>query len=559
MAMAAPKPSEMFSDATSGTEVVERFEDYKSSLAETHKQYGGGGYVMTAERGLVKDTSGAGSALAEIQKSLTPEQLASLGGELAALNGVTAELGKDWSIPAAANNTALTPYDLEAPAKLLVPRNTPLRNRLPRTKGQGLAVEYRRVLGWSNSSTGGVADKLPFTDSQADPGPTFGSLALRRGQKIQYASDVKTVSYVEMSLSDQVNWKAQFAGQGFQDIRSLSQTALLWAHMTGEEKAILYGRGASAKGYAGAISAPTISVLAATGGTVAAGTYYIKVTARGGGGASVPSSEVNTGALSGGDDKFTITVTSEPTGALGYDVYIGTTTNVNTYVGSFTGTTYVVTTTPATGGAAVPSSDTTVSSGGYDGYLTVLADPTLSGYVRRVNGNVFDGTTPANSLGDAPFQDAFSSLYGATTGANGTKLQADPDEIWLDGNVRRKLGDFVKLNANATGYRIALTEDQSTSGVTIGSVAAAIQNQTTGKMVDLNVHPFMPQGAALILSNTLPVPDSEIQSTVEIRSVQDYMAVEWPTIQFTWDTSTYWMGTMVHYAPQWSGCLLGLS
>lgn len=560
MAFAVPKPSEMFSDAHSGTEVMERFEAYKGSLSEVHKEYGRGGYVMT-DRGLVRSGAGVPEAFAAIKKSLTPDQLASLSGELDAVGGITADLGKDWSIPAAGGNVNLVPYDLTAPAKLLVPRNTPLRNSLPRTKGIGLACEYRRILGWTNSSTGGVANALPFMDSQVDPGPTFGALQLRRGPKISYASDTKTVSYVEMSLSDQVNWKAQYSGQGFQDVRQLSQTALLWSHLIGEEKALLWSRGASGKGYAGAVAAPTITIATSgTGGAVAAGTYYVKVTALGGAGESVPSAEVNTGALSGGASQFTITVSNEPVGALGYNVYISTTTNAETFVGSFSGNKFTVTTTPATGGAAVPSTDSTVSALGYDGFLTVALNPALSGYVGRVNGKVYDPTNPANSLGDGPWQDAFATLYGATSGVNGTKRQADPDEIWVDGNIRRKLGDFVKSSAGgASGYRIALSQSEATGGVTIGAVASAIQNQVTGKMVDLNVHPFMPPGVSLIRSRTLPVPDSEIANTAEVRCVQDYMAREWPEIQMTFDQSTYWLGTLVHYAPEWSGALAGLS
>jgi hypothetical protein len=37
------------------------------------------------------------------------------------------------------------------------------------------------------------------------------------------------------------------------------------------------------------------------------------------------------------------------------------------------------------------------------------------------------------------------------------------------------------------------------------------------------------------------------------------MSVEWPVIQFTYDVSTYWFGTLVHYAPAWSGLILGLN
>jgi hypothetical protein len=68
----------------------------------------------------------------------------------------------------------------------------------------------------------------------------------------------------------------------------------------------------------------------------------------------------------------------------------------------------------------------------------------------------------------------------------------------------------------------------------------------------------MPAGASFINSRVLPIPNSNIGETVEIVEVQPYMAVDWPQIQFTWDSSTYWFGTAVHYAPKWSAAILGI-
>lgn len=565
MGYAAPKPSEMFSDARDGAEVAERFEVYKTTLSECHQRAQGGGRQFRPGEGIVNTGQGEqiASRVEAITKGLSADALASVQGELDALKAATADLSKDWSLTFP-NSDGLVPYDLEAPAKLLVPRITPLRNMLPRGKGVGTARQFRRILGWTNSGVGGVSDAMAFMNSETVSNQFGGISGFRRGAKITYASDSKSVNYVEQGLSDSVTWKAQFAGQGFQDIRSLSQTALLWATMGAEERALLFGRGASGSGYAGAVSAPTISVASSgTGGAVAAGTYYIKVTARAGGGESVASGEVNTGALTGSTNKFTITVSSEPAGALGYNLYIGTSAGAETFVASFAGDTYTVTTTPAGGGAAVPGADTSVNANGYDGFLTVQSDPSQSGYVKRVNALVYDAATPSNSLGDAPWQDAFVSLYGANVnpggGAGQDKRMADPDDIWVDGAIRRSLGDYVKSSAGgAAGYRIALTEGDATGGVRLGSIVSGIENQITGKMVNLQVHPYMPIGCSLIRSRSLPVPDSEVSNTSEVVNVQDYMSIEWPVLQFTYDQSTYMFGTLVHYAPAWSGMLIGL-
>ncbi|MEV0968507.1 hypothetical protein [Microtetraspora glauca] len=564
MGYAAPTPSEMFSDTQDPAQVAARFEDYKGKLAASHAKAAQGDTAFVPGQGIVVDGSRRQAALAErveaITKGLSADQLTAIQGDLDALKGTLADIGKDITLTSPLSS-GLVPYDLEAPAKLLVPRMTPLRNSIPRGKGQGTARQFKRILGWTNSGVGGVADAMAFMDSQSIS-TAFGPISLRRGAKIAYAADEKSVKYVEQGLSDMVTWKAQFAGQGFQDVRSLSQTALLWATMGAEERAILFGRGGS--GYAGAVAAPTTTVAASgTGATIPAATYGVKITSVAGGGESAAATVSSSLAVTLGQSiVITFTGGTEPTGALAYNVYVGP-AGSETFQGTFSpttagGTTTITLSSYAAGGAAAPAVDTTFNSQGYDGFLAVLTDPAQTGYLKRVNGKIFDSATPANSLGDKPFQDAFVRLYGADAVGTMDKRLADPDEIWLDGNARRALGDYLKLNANSNSYRIALTEGEALGGARIGSVVAGIANQVTGKMVDLNVHPYMPKGASIIRSRNLPVPESEVSATSEVINVQDYMAVDWPVIQFTYDASTYMFGTLVHYAPGWSGALLGL-
>jgi hypothetical protein len=548
MGHAVPTPSEMFSDAH-GTEIVDRFEAYKGALQTEHQKAATGGRGFVPGQGIVVDHRARADALAgqidTISKSISPEILAGLQTEFDALkSNVTADMGKDWSLTFP-NSTGLVPYDLEAPSKLLVPRLTPLRNEVPRGKGQGTARQFKRILGWSNSGVGGVADMSPFMNSQTVQ-TNFGSLALRRGSKITYASDSKSVAYVEMSLSDQVNWVAQFAGQGFQDIRSLSQTALLWAHMGGEERAMLYGRGSAGNGYAGNITAPVIAgATATTGGTIAAGTYAIVVTAKGGFGETAVSntvSQVTTGATS----TITVNVTTEPAGSLGiYRLYVsqaGGAVGTATLQTEFVGNTITITAPPSNTGAVNPGATNTSSDAlGYDGFLTVQSDPAQTGYFNRLN-----AALNAANPGDE-FQNAFLAMYQLN--------KADPDCIYADGSTMKKLGDLLKTTSSAI-YKLNLDGDGH--GHFLGSTVVGLENQVTRKMVSLDVHPWMPNGCALIRSKTLPVPDSEVSATSEVINVQEYMAVDWPVVQFTYDQSTYQYGTLVHYAPAWSGLIAGI-
>lgn len=573
---AVPKPSELFSDATSGSDVANRFEQYKGALVQSHAQSEGGDLVFAPQEGIVRKPNAVkiSERVATLEKGLSPDARALMAGELEALKGSLTDLNKDWSLTFP-NSAGLVPFDLEAPAKLLVPRQTPLRNSIPRDKGQGTARQFKRILGWTNSGVGGVADAMAFMNSET-ASTAFGPINLRRGNKITYASDSKSVAYVEQGLSDLVTWKAQFAGQGFENIRQLSQTALLWASFGAEERALLYGRGAVGNGYLGIVAAPVISAANAANGTITTATYQVTVTARAGGGETVVSNRIAAAVTTGA---IQVTVSSEPSGALGYNLYVsqaGGGAASETFQYSFSGNTTTLFTQPVAGGAAIPGADSTFNANGYDGYLSVQADPAQTGYLKRLNLNPPNANNVngfgINSrggtglpLGDAPWQDAFLAMYGGASNPGGgtqygNKLLADPDEIWVDGSIRNALGQWIKTTASTTAYRIMMTSSEiDNPGATIGSVIGGISNQTTGKMVDLAVHPYMPVGASLIRSRTLPVPDSEISATSKVINVQDYMSVEWPVIQMTYDASTYWFGTLVHYAPMWSGLILGLN
>ena len=533
---------EVFSDATSPREAGDRFESYKAKLAASIARADTGKDRFVPKMGIIKSGNfdSLAQRAADISKSLSPEDAAQLSQ---VMDDLRADLGKDITFAGPqgpGSTTQLIPYDLEAPAKEMYPKFTPLRNQLSRVRGQGGSREYKRINGVTNSGLGGVADLSPFFNSETAQ-TAFGSLNLRRGAKIQYNADDHVVPYVEMGLSDMVTYKAQFAGVGFEDMRQLSQHSLLWAHLLGEEKAILYGRG-SATGYVGALaqpSAPSLST-ATTGGTIAAATYSVRITARAGFGESSATTSV-TQATTGSTSTLTVTLPSSglPFGA---NIYAGP---AGSEVFQTTGTAgqAVVLTSIATGTAAVPGSGTSADANGYDGFLT---NTLANGQVLALNNTLGQGTYANNPGGE--FQALFQSMWNS--------VYADPDEIWTTAAIRNELGNQL-VSSSSANYRINLAE---TGGKVLGQMVTGILNQSspTSKMLDLNVHPYMLPGVAFIRSTTLPFPDSNVGETSQIIAVQDYMSVDWPQIQFTYDQSTYWFGTLIHYAPQWNGIITGI-
>ena len=630
----APTPAQMFSDR-SGTAVLERFEEYKDLLKASidhadegrdfwvAKSAGGTGQIRRNARPPKDFTQRRDADLATLDalaKSVSTEQLANMQGQL---DQMRERLSKDWdaSFPESGSLTVpaqLAPIDLEGPAKLLVPRETPILNEMPRENdGEGSALQYRRILGWTNSGVGGMPDLMPFMASEfpssqstsnlpqfggysnTTGGVASGGLGLRRGQKITYKADAAQVTYVELSLSDVVSTKAYYIGQGYQDVRQLSATALLWAHKGGEERAMLYGRGATALGYTGPIAAPTGFLAAAvvtanTGGSIANGTYSVMLTAIGGGGESAPSAVATGGTAITGSNVGTVTITfpAIPSGGLGWNIWMLNASSGNFFFQASVPNgfgTFLLTSYNSTGPtlASTSTTDSTANPNGYDGLLTILLNPTLSGYV----GTYVTAGTLANSLnsvggavagstacGDTPWQNAFAALYGASTQpgnygmssgapswqwnqgtAYGQKLLARPQKVYVDGAIRAAMGQFVRKAAGgSSAYRLVMQADAATGGAQVGAIVNGIANQVTGDMVDFDVHPYMPVGNSVLWTKTLPIPDSEITNTIVAKNVQDYLYQMWPQIQFTWDASTYQLGTLIFYAPAWSGGITGL-
>lgn len=526
--------------------LAEKFEDYKASLnkaAETPAPLPGPGGALEASP-LATLEKALGSDL--VQKALGADVLQSVQAQLAA----RPDLAKDLTLTNPIS-TGLVAYDLEAPSKKLFPRMTPLRNRVVRRKGIGTARKFKRINGITGSGTAGLGLIRPgIIDSTTEQ---FGSINYLRGPKIAYAGDEVSVPYKQFSMSDSVPWSAQFSGQGYEDIRQLSQTSVLYASMLAEERLQLGGRGTSS-GFAGALAAPTnvaVSTPAAGAGetavTGALANVWVKVTAESVWGESVLSS-ATTSAFTAGD---VISVTwDDVVGATGYRVYVSTHATTDPGDGGrwfqartgYNGITLQGALLTSGKAASTVTSDTSAAATDYDGILTYCMGPS-AGYVKRIN-SVLNAANPG-----AEFFVAFDALWEA--------VKADPDEVLANGSDRRQLSDLLKTSSSSN-YRITIANSPDAHTAQLGALVNGLQNEVTGKMVDVTVHPWLPQGNMPIISWTLPIPDTEVSEVFACYNVQDYMAVQWPVSQFAYEISSYWYGTMVCYAPAWCGAIAGI-
>ncbi len=168
-----------------------------------------------------------------------------------------------------------------------------------------------------------------------------------------------------------------------------------------------------------------------------------------------------------------------------------------------------------------------------------------TGYLRRLNG-AFSIANPGSEI-DLALATMFNN--------NG----ADPDEIYMTGTVRSAYNALMRnapSSGSANGYRTNVTTGDGNA--IMGTVVGGHLNPNTGKVLRVQTHRFMPQGAVLIRSTSLPLPDAHIPAPIQVVNVQDYMGVDWPVIQMSYDISTYNVGTLIHYAPAWHGLILGV-
>ena len=118
--------------------------------------------------------------------------------------------------------SGLTYYDLQPGAVTLFPVVTPLRNRVPRVgSGRGVQANWKAITGINITSV--------------NVGVSEGN----RGGVIATATQDYMAAFKGLGLEDYVTFEADYAAEGFADLKGLAVQGLLRALMIGEEKVIL--------------------------------------------------------------------------------------------------------------------------------------------------------------------------------------------------------------------------------------------------------------------------------------------------------------------------------
>ena len=492
----------------------------------------------------------------------TDDVLASLRAAQQQPLGSLGTLGKSTFTEAASATSGLTFYDLELGAKFLYPVLTPLRNAIPRVSGRGgIQANWRAVTAINTQ------------------GLRFGVSNANRGGVLAVSTTDYAAAYKGLGVETSVDFEAQYAGQGFDDIRAIAAKTGLESLMLGEEAMILGGNGSSPLG-----TTPTPALTdVGTGGGLPANTAlsvvcvalthdgFINASVAGGvqgpltrtnadgttdtfgGGAARRSANATITMGNDGNATHVVRAGVAPVaGALGYAWFwgaagaevLGALTSVASFAinGTATGTQTA---------ASLGTADNSVNALAFDGLLTqALKAGSGAAVTVQPQGTAGAGTplTTDGSGGIVEIDAVLKTMWDAH--------RLSPDTIWVSSQEALNVSRKIVSGAAATAMRF--TSDDLRGG---GTMVRSYLNRFSmggGSAIDIKVHPNMPAGTMLLSTSMLPYPLAGVGNLMQIRTRQDYYQIEWPLRTRRYEYGVYADEVLQHYFPPAMGVITNI-
>ena len=460
-------------------------------------------------------------------------------------------------------------YDLELGAKFLYPVLTPLRNEIPRVSGKGgIQANWRAVTGVNTS------------------GLRIGVSGGNRGGVQAISTQDYTAAYKGIGLETSVDFEAQYAGMGFDDVRGIAAKVGLEATMIGEEILILGGNGSAVA--LGTTPTPSLTDVG-TGGTLAYNTTYsviavalsldgvINGSVAGGIQASItranagPSSSSDTfgGGAAQKSTNATVTTANDSNnthsvkatvtavkGAMGYAWFWGA--SGSEVLGAITTINSVLIAATATGtqtAASLPSADWSQNNLVFDGLIyQALKSGSNAYYAAQATGTAGTGTPlTSDSAGgvveiDALLKDRWDNY------------RLSPDTMWVNSQEALNISKKIVAGSSTAAQRFVFESVQDAIGG--GIMVRTYLNRFSmsgAKVIDIKVHPNMPAGTILFTSKTLPYPMSNVGNVMQMRTRQDYYQIEWPLVRRAWESGVYADEVLQHYFPPSMGVITNVA
>ncbi|MGB7697728.1 MAG: hypothetical protein WBL57_00220 [Methylovirgula sp.] len=454
--------------------------------------------------------------------------------------------------------SGLTFYDLEVGAKLLYPVLTPLRNAIPRVSGKGGIQANWRAITAINTS-----------------GLRFGVSAANRGGALAVATQDYTAAYKGIGVETSVDFEAQYAGQGFDDIRALAAKTGLEALMLGEGAMILGGDATTPLG-----TTPTPSLSAsASGGSLASGTLSVicvaltldgimNATVVGGiqgqitrqnadgtsdtfGGGAAKQSSNATVSVTGPTGSVSASVAAVA-GALGYAWFWGAASSE--VLGAITTINSVAIEAAASGtqtASSLGTSDNSTNVLGFDGLIYQAVKSGSGSYAYTMATGMAGAGTPLTADGSGGVVEIDLVLKSMWD-----NYRLSPDTIWV--SSQEALNISKKILSGSAGAAQRFVFDTSRNAIGGGVMVRTYLNRFSmqgGSTLDINVHPNMPAGTLLMTTKLLPYPLSGVGNVMQVRTRQDYYQIEWPLRSRRYEYGVYADEVLQHYFPPAMGII----
>ena len=428
-------------------------------------------------------------------------------------------------------------YLLEAPAKAIVPVITPLRNMLPRRAGKGApSVNWKAITSFdTNRSLGTLSE---------------GAVPTSVNYQVANMNNLMAT----LALSNSVTFQAQWRSRGLEsDLRARRTAELLYQLMMLEERWLLTA--------SQLLMPPPLPILAtaATGGTVAANTYWVQVTAVNANGESLPTTlpatatglPTGTVVTTGTTSTIALQVLTVPN-AVSYNVYIGSGGTKPTNANMFLQATLSAANAPQPGfnTAVILASGSTATSAEAQGPLiglTLLAPPaTGTANPPATNGakTSIDSVTGAINIWDGLMAQALlNATAGTTLGATVSTPAAntglfvltdidnllltmyqqaagDPDVIVMNPIAATRLSNLLQA---ANGQTRVMVEANSAaqSALTANYRITQYINKVTGKAIPIVEDRYCPVDVILAVPIKMPFPSADVPNAIEIETNQE--------------------------------------
>ena len=451
--------------------------------------------------------------------------------------------------------TGLVAYDLQPRALTLYPVITPIRNKIPRIGPHGgTATNWKAITGVNTSHM------------------ALGISEGNRGGIPSTSTKNYMATYKSFGMEDNVTFEADYAAQGFDDVKALAIEGLLRAVMIGEEELII---GGNTSLQLGVTPTPTL-VASGTGSSLAAAALTVQVAALSSRGyttgsvsGGVPTTVTRTNAdgstdtFGGGSAQISAAATVTPAagnsvtasvvpvqGAIAYAWFWGT--GSNAVLGAITTSSQVVISAAATGTQAANglAADNSTNALAFDGLISQICAPGSGAYYNALPaGSTF---TSDGAGGIVELNTALESFWD--------NYRLSPDLLLVNSQELKNITRKVLANGGAPLFRFNMQDGGNT--VSAGSVVGNYLNPFTmsgGANIDIMLHPNVPPGTVIFMSRTIPYPLSNCPNVLQMKLRRDYYQIEWPLRTRRYEYGVYFDGVLQNYFPPAFGMITNIA